>query len=83
MPKVAEFSSKFLKNLNKLEVSKAKLIKSKIKDLLQDSTIGIPLQGNLKSLWKLRVGKIRIIYRFDNEKVYFVTLDYRKRVYKK
>jgi len=81
--KSAEFSSSFLKILNKLEVNRKELIKIKIKQILLDSTIGIPLKGNLKVLWELRVGKFRILYKFDNKKVYFIVLNLRKKIYRK
>lgn len=54
--KVAEFSNSFLKSLKKLEIKKKEIIKLKIKQLLLDLEIGIPLKGDLKPLWKLRVG---------------------------
>jgi len=82
MTKVAEFSNSFLKNLKTLEHKKKEQVKIKIKQLLLDPKIGIPLKGTLRPLWKLRVGKYRVLYKFDKEKVYFVVLDLRKRAYK-
>ncbi len=83
MRKKAEFSNIFLKRLKSTDTILKEKIKIKIKQILLDPEIGIPLKGNLKPMWKLKIGKLRIIYKFDNEKVYFVALDLRKRVYKK
>ncbi|MCH8520173.1 MAG: type II toxin-antitoxin system RelE/ParE family toxin [Nanoarchaeota archaeon] len=83
MPRKADFSNVFLKNLNILEKEIKERVKIKIKQLLIDPSIGIPLKGDLKTLYKLRIGKFRLIYKFDLDKVYFVSLNLRKKVYKK
>jgi mRNA interferase RelE/StbE len=45
--------------------------------------IGIPLVGNLSGLWRVRVGKYRIIYEIDEKEkiVVFHDVDLRKRIY--
>ncbi|MFP4402420.1 MAG: type II toxin-antitoxin system RelE family toxin [Candidatus Nanoarchaeia archaeon] len=83
MIREADFSNLFLKTLNNLENEQKERVKSKIKQLLIDPTIGTPLKGDLKPLFKQRVGKFRILYKFDESKVYFVMLNLRKKVYKR
>lgn len=80
--KNAVFSNSFLKDLNKIDTDLKEEIKKRIKQILLEPTIGIPLKENLKTFWKYRVGKYRIVYQFDKENVFFVSVDLRKRVYK-
>lgn len=79
----ADFSNIFLKAFNNLEKEQKERIKVKLKQLLLDPNIGVPLKGDLKPQYKQRVDKYRILYKFDNLKVYFVTLNSRKKVYKR
>ena len=79
----AEFSNTFLKNLNKLNPKLKSTIKSKIKQILIEPRIGIPLKANLKPFWKLRYSNYRIIYSFDENLVYFYALNHRSKIYKK
>lgn len=79
----ADFSNIFLKAFNNLEKEQKERIKVKLKQLLLDPNIGVPLKGDLKPQYKQRVGKYRILYKFDNLKVYFVALNSRKKVYKR
>ena len=44
-------------------------------------TYGKPLRYNLRSLWSLRVGDYRIIYRIENEEVHIVKIGHRRDVY--
>ena len=78
----AVFSNSFLKDLNKIDKVLKEEIKKRIKQILLEPTIGIPLKENLKTFWKYRVSKYRIIYQFDKDNVFFVSVDLRKKVYK-
>lgn len=48
---------------------------------------GVPLRGKFSSLWKLRVGPYRVIYKIEKEniQVYVIMIGYRRNaeVYKK
>ena len=82
MNKKAVFSKVFIKKLDKIDSTLREHIKVKLKQLILDPEIGIPLKGDLKPLWKFRVSKYRIIYSFDEEFVYFKALGLRKNIYK-
>jgi mRNA interferase RelE/StbE len=43
---------------------------------------GMPLQGTLKKLWKLRVGDWRVIYTIERGGVFIIMIAHRKEVYK-
>ena len=90
--KFSKNAIKFLKKLSKKEQLK---IKQKLKDL--DSSITknntIPFQeldiktlvGSWKDYLRLRVGKIRIIFKIDlvNNEIYIYDIDYRGNIYTK
>lgn len=90
--KLSKSAIKFLGSLSKKEQWK---IKKKLKYLVdtisENGTIPFQklsiktLTGNWKGYLRLRVGKIRIIFRIDNvDKVIFVyEIDYRDNIYKK
>ena len=79
----AEFSQKFLKNVKKLPADVRARITKAILQILEDPRRGTALVGNLKGLWRWRVGNYRIIYliKSEEELVCFVNLDKRERIY--
>ncbi len=80
----ARLPNSFRKETRKLpENIKSKVIKE-IKTILDDPYCGIALVGNLKGLWKRRIGKYRIVYQILNDKelVIFHSVDLRKKIYK-
>ena len=75
----------FLKNKKRLPKHIIKRVTNSMKEILINPyTTGIMLTGDLKGLWKRRIGKYRIEYEIiENEKiVVFHTIDLRKRVHK-
>jgi mRNA interferase RelE/StbE len=83
MPFEAEFSKKFLKNVKKLPNDvRARILKALLQ-ILEDPRRGTALVGNLKGLWRWRVGNYRIIYMIKSEEelVCFVNMDKRERIY--
>lgn len=73
-------AEKFLRKLDKYE---SKKILTKIKELEINPKLGKPLVGNLSGLWRLRVGKFRVIYQIkDNELIIFILqVGLRKNIY--
>jgi len=61
---------------------KSRLVEA-LREILVNPHAGVPLVGPLKGLWRVRVGKYRIIYEIDEEEkiVVFHDVDLRKRVY--
>lgn len=45
--------------------------------------VGVPLVGPLRGLWRVRVGKYRLLYEVDEKQkmVVFHDVDLRKRIY--
>lgn len=83
MPYVARFSKAFLKKEKQLSSEMKSRIVKTLKETLMNPDSGIMLVGPLKDLWKVRVGKYRIIYEIDEQekKVIFHDVELRKKVY--
>jgi len=69
--------------LDKLDDFDAGRITKKLRNLKENSKLGIPLIGNLSGLWKLRIGKYRVIYKIFENQLLILVLDigYRKNIY--
>ena len=61
---------------------KSRIVKT-LKETLMKPDSGIMLVGPLKALWKVRVGKYRIIYEIDEQekRVIFYNVELKKKVY--
>ncbi len=72
------------KFLDKLDDFNAKNIIKKLRELEKNPKLGKPLIGNLSGLWKLRIGKYRVIYKIVEDKLLIFILDigHRKNIYK-
>ncbi len=83
MPYKTRFSKIFLKKEEKLPSNNKPRIVGAIKEILMNPYTGIPLVGPLKGLWRVRIGKYRIIYEINEKEkiVVFHDIDLRKRVY--
>ena len=70
--------------IRKLDNNLKKRILNKIRLLGNNPRIGIPLGGNMKSLWKLREGTYRIIYQIVQNELLIQVLDvgHRRNIYK-
>ncbi len=75
-------SEKFLDKIKNKEIL-VSLVKS-LKNLSNNPYTGKKLKG-FDSLYRIRVGKFRVIYKIDEEEkvVYVVLIDKRERVYKR
>ncbi len=75
------------KQLKKMDSQTASFILSFIQEKLVNCTdprvYGGPLQGNLKSIWRYRVGSYRILARIEDETVtvVIVQVGHRREVY--
>ena len=80
-----EFSNKFLKNQKRFPGEIKKRVTGAVKQIVTDPYSGVPLTGPLKGVWKKAVGKYRIEYLIDNDnqKIIFVNVDLRKKIYKR
>lgn len=83
MPYRARFSRIFLKKEERLPSEVKPRVVEAVRELLMNPHVGVPLVGPLKGLWRLRIGKYRVLYEI-NEKEKIVVLhdvDLRKRIY--
>ena len=72
------------KSLRKLDSYGQKKIINKLKKLRENPEMGKPLIGNLSGLWRLRIGKYRVIYQIKKFELLIFVLDigYRKTIYR-
>lgn len=75
------FTEKFEKNFKKTDQSIKPKIKKQIKKIIQNPSIGKPLQYNLKNERTIYVKPFRIIYAFEKSTIYFLRFEHRKKVY--
>ncbi len=75
-----------LKDLKKLNRTSVKKIVAKVKNyLIQDPVkLGTPLKGNLKGLYRYRIGEYRAIYVIDQaeKKIIILKINHRRKIYK-
>ena len=83
MPYKARFSRIFVKKEGRLPSGVKSRVIEAAREILVNPYVGIPLVGPLKGLWRIRIGKYRIIYEIDEKEkiVVFHDVDLRKRVY--
>ena len=83
-----EFSERFLKGLRKIDPVNRRIIAEWINANLLETEeprqYGMALKGQLKGLWRYRVGQYRIIARIDDNQLVLLMLDvdHRKDVYR-
>jgi mRNA interferase RelE/StbE len=79
----ARFSKTFLRKEKKLSSDVKQRVIEVIEEVLINPYAGVSLAGPLKGLWRVRVGKYRIIYEIDEKEkiVIFHDVDLRKRIY--
>jgi mRNA interferase RelE/StbE len=77
-------SDKFDRIFSQLDRSVQDRVVERLKELTENPKLGKPLKGKLKGIWSLRVGKYRILYQVQEEKlvIFVITLGHRKQVYK-
>ena len=78
------FNNLLEKQIEKIKENKLKnKIFNKIRQAKENPEIGKPLRYSFRNHRSLRIGKHRIIYRFDEEKeiLYILTFDHREKSY--
>jgi mRNA interferase RelE/StbE len=76
-----EIPPKILKKLEKMEKPVKERIFIVLTDIMKNPEKYKPLRYELKGLRSARVGKWRIIYRIDGDKVIILSIAHRKKVY--
>jgi len=73
-----EFKKQYKKIKNKSLLSRIDKILLKLE---QNPFLGKPLRYSIKNYRSLRVGKYRIIYRIEDDKIFILCFDHRKLIY--
>lgn len=81
MPCQVAHTTSFKRQAEKLNPEIQKRLNRKIKELSEEPAIGRRLKGPLKKLWKIRVGKYRLIYSFKPCRVTLILIGHRETVY--
>jgi len=83
MPHKAKFSRIFLRKEERLPSNIKPRVVEALREILVNPHVGVPLVRPLKGLWRVRIGKYRVIYEIDEKEkaVVFHDVDLRKRVY--
>jgi mRNA interferase RelE/StbE len=83
MPYKARFSRIFLKKEKRLPRDIRSRVVEALREILMNPHVGVPLVGPFKGLWRVRIGRYRVIYEIDEKEkiVVFHDVDLRKRVY--
>lgn len=82
--KLTHQAQKAFDKLMKSQPSMGKRVAQAIDQLSHDPNLGIPLRGDLKGLYKYRVGAYRIIYQIEHRILFITVIDigHRKEVYR-
>lgn len=83
-----EFEAQALEDFSRLDGAVKKRIQKyidKISEREDPRTLGEPLQENLSTYWKYRVGDYRLVAEIQDEKfiVLMLVIDHRRKVYNK
>jgi mRNA interferase RelE/StbE len=83
MPYKARFSRIFLKKEERLPSDFKSRLVEVLMEILVNPHAGVSLVGPLKGLWRVRIGKYRVLYEINEKEkiVVFHDVDLRKRVY--
>lgn len=76
-------SHKFDRDFSRLEKTLQDRVVEGLRDLNENPHAGKQLKGKLKNLWSWRVGKYRILYQIQEEKllIFAISVRHRKHVY--
>jgi len=83
-----EFSDRFLRGLRKIDPTNRRIITEWInRSLLETDNPrehGMALKGQLKGLWRYRVGQYRILAQINDDRLIllFLDVDHRKDIYR-
>jgi mRNA-degrading endonuclease RelE of RelBE toxin-antitoxin system len=77
-----QLSEKTLKVLKKSEKATRKDILKVFEKIIQDPYRFKPLRYELKGCYRARFGKYRIIFEINDETIFILSIEHRKKVYK-
>jgi mRNA interferase RelE/StbE len=76
-------SHKFDRDFSRLERTLQDRVVDGLRELKENPHAGKQLKGKLKDLWSWRIGKYRILYQIQDDKlmVFVISVHHRKHVY--
>ncbi|MEE9115341.1 MAG: type II toxin-antitoxin system mRNA interferase toxin, RelE/StbE family [Thermoplasmata archaeon] len=82
MPAKIEYKASVERDLRRIDRKGVNRILKKIEEVLsEDPDKGLPLKGDYKGLYKLRVGNYRVVYSKLKARVLVLRIRHRKKVY--
>lgn len=76
------FSPEFLKTFKKLDYGTREIVLKQLRKLEENPRAGKPLRHSFKGFWRLRIGKLRLIYEIEGNTVKVHLLERREHVYR-
>jgi len=76
MPYKARFSRIFLRKKGRLLGDVKVRVVEALRDVLVNPHVGVALVGSLRGLWRVRVGKYRVLYEVDEKEKALVNEDF-------
>ncbi len=83
MEAVVQITEEGRETLRRLHIENQRRIKAALKKLAKGSETGKPLTGRLRGFYSHRVGKYRVIYSIENERIIVHHVGHRGGVYEK
>jgi mRNA interferase RelE/StbE len=77
-----QLSNKTLRHLKKLDKYQRMEIVKVFQQIIDNPLMFKPLRYKLKGYYRARIGKYRIIFKIDNDIVFIVGIEHRKKAYK-
>jgi mRNA interferase RelE/StbE len=77
-----QLSSRTLKFLRKLDRSTRREILQVLKKIADDPYRSKPLRYELKGLYRARIGKYRIIFEINDNIIFILSIEHRKKIYR-
>ncbi len=75
------FTKEFTDNYKKLKDYMKERIDKAIDEIISNPECGKVLRYALKGLRSYRIGNMRIIYKIEDDNLYFITFGHRKKIY--
>lgn len=76
------YSSRAAKDIKRLEPAVKNRVRSALESLVEDPRKGKPLVADLRGIWSLRVGKCRVLYKFQSDEIEIITVRFRRESYR-
>ena len=72
---------KVLEVVRRLAPARKRKVHAALRELARDPHLGEPLQRELAGMWRVRVGEVRVMYRFSTGVIQVVAIGPRRTIY--